>query len=95
VKRHFNAASLAAGIIQSVEDSSKTINIGASEINQASIDLASRTETGAARLEQTASAMNSVTGLVRQTARTPPMPAAPSFPPTSRRWKAARSSAMR
>ncbi|HZU63317.1 MAG TPA: methyl-accepting chemotaxis protein [Novosphingobium sp.] len=69
VKRHFNAAiGSLHKIILSVEDSSKTINIGAGEISQASVDLASRTETGAARLEQTASAMNSVTAIVRQTA---------------------------
>jgi methyl-accepting chemotaxis protein len=69
VKRHFNAAvSSLREIISAVDDSSKTINIGAGEINQASSDLASRTETGAARLEQTALAMNSVTAIVRQTA---------------------------
>ncbi|GMM62297.1 methyl-accepting chemotaxis protein [Novosphingobium pituita] len=69
VKRHFNGAvSSLHRIMRSVEDSSRTISIGVGEINQASIDLANRTETGAARLEQTASAMNSVTAIVRKTA---------------------------
>jgi methyl-accepting chemotaxis protein len=68
VKRHFNGAvSSLHRIMRSVEDS-RTISIGVGEINQASIDLANRTETGAARLEQTASAMNSVTAIVRKTA---------------------------
>jgi len=65
----FNAAmDEMASILQRVSRTADTIHTGSSEISAASDDLANRTEQQAASLEETAAAMDQVTGMVRGTA---------------------------
>ncbi|MEJ2458821.1 MAG: methyl-accepting chemotaxis protein, partial [Novosphingobium sp.] len=57
-----------ARTVHSVRDSAASVMTGATEIRTASADLANRNETQAARLRQTAEAMNKATGSVKETA---------------------------
>ncbi len=56
------------GLMQQVSASAVSVSTGAGEIRAASDDLAMRNEQQAASLEETAAAMNQVTGIVRETA---------------------------
>ncbi len=70
LRNSFNSttAGLEAGLAQ-VATSAECVHYGSTEIRAASDDLARRTETQAASLEDTATAMNRVTDLVSETAR--------------------------
>jgi methyl-accepting chemotaxis protein len=57
-----------AGMMQQVSASSSSVSTGAAEIRAASDDLALRNEQQAASLEETASAMDHVTSIVKETA---------------------------
>nr|WP_093665673.1 methyl-accepting chemotaxis protein [Sphingomonas gellani] len=56
------------GVMTHVADATRGINAGAADIRQASDDLSQRTEQQAASLEETAAAMDEITGTVRETA---------------------------
>ena len=56
------------GSLQTVMDSSHSIQTASSEIASGNLDLSQRTEQTATRLQQTASAMTQLTGTVRQSA---------------------------
>jgi len=58
-----------AEAIGSVTQTSRTIHAGASEIRTATHDLSLRTEQQAASLEESATAMNDITGMVKETAQ--------------------------
>ncbi|MBF5092593.1 methyl-accepting chemotaxis protein [Novosphingobium sp. NBM11] len=69
VRRDFNAAAEAlATALQSVRAAASGVLVGASEIRAASDDLAQRNERQAASLEETAVAMNQITGKMVSTA---------------------------
>jgi len=57
-----------AHTVQTVRDASLAINLGADEISTGNADLASRTESQAASLGETAASMEQLTGTVRQNA---------------------------
>lgn len=70
IRNDFNEATEAlAAAMATVIGSSRAINTGAGEISQASDDLAQRTERQAARLAETAAAMDDITASVRDSAR--------------------------
>jgi methyl-accepting chemotaxis protein len=70
LRTDFNhAMAVVEAMMGNIADSATVIRRGAGEISQASDNLSSRTEQQAAGLEQTAAAMDEITGAVRQTAR--------------------------